>query len=340
MPTSKNILVTGGVGYIGSHLTLSLLELGYNVIIVDNLSNSSIESLQRVKSIVGRKPFFVKGDIRDANLLKNIFYSYDIEAVLHLAGLKSVAESVNSPIKYYDNNFYGSQVLLKSMSDAKVFNLVFSSSATVYGHKKEMPIKENSLDKTPLNPYGRSKLMVEDMLNDLAYSDSRWNIAILRYFNPVGAHSSGLIGEAPSGIPNNLVPYISQVAIGKLKELTVFGNDYPTFDGTGVRDYIHVVDLAEGHLRALEFIRTHVGFHVWNLGTGIGYSVLDVVRAFEAASGCSIPYRIVQRRAGDIAVCYADPTKAHHELGWKASRSLHDMMADSWRWQKFNPNGY
>ena len=334
------ILVTGGAGYIGTHTTLSLLQSGFNVMVLDNLCNSSAVSLSRITQIVGRSPIFVEGDIRDGALLKRLFAQHSIDAVFHFAGLKSVGESISQPLHYYDNNVHGSQVLLQAMADARVFNFVFSSSATVYGEPVEIPISEACQVGYPTNPYGRSKLMVEDMLRDLTVSDPRWHIAILRYFNPVGAHESGLIGEDPNGIPNNLLPYISQVASGKLPELTVFGNDYPTQDGTGVRDYIHVVDLAEGHLRSLEAIKMRSGAHVWNLGTGQGYSVLNMVRAFEAASGKSVPYRIAPRRPGDIAICYANPSRAALELGWKAKRGLPEMVRDTWRWQQMNPNGY
>jgi UDP-glucose 4-epimerase len=336
----RKILVTGGAGYIGSHTTLSLLQAGFDVLVLDNLSNSSAESLSRVARIGGRTATFIQGDIRDRALLGRLFSENAVDAVLHFAGLKAVGESVSQPMRYYDNNVHGSQVLLQAMADAGVFSFVFSSSATVYGEPAQMPISETCPVGQPTNPYGRSKLMVEDMLRDLAVSDPRWRIAILRYFNPVGAHESGQIGEDPNGIPNNLLPYIAQVAVGKLPELAVFGNDYPTHDGTGVRDYIHVVDLAEGHLRALNALETRTGVHVWNLGTGQGYSVLDMVRAFEAASGRPVPYRIAPRRPGDIATCYADPSKAERELGWKAKRGLPEMMRDAWRWQQKNPNGY
>lgn len=334
------LLVTGGAGYIGSHTTLALLQAGHSVVVLDNLCNSSAESLDRVRQLAGLAPVFVQGDIRDRAVLNHLFTKHAVGAVLHFAGLKAVGESVCLPLHYYDNNMHGSQVLLQACADAGVFNVVFSSSATVYGEPAQMPISETYPVGKPTNPYGRSKLMVEDMLCDLALSDPRWRIAILRYFNPVGAHESGLIGEDPNGIPNNLLPYIAQVAMGKLPELAVFGNDYPTPDGTGVRDYIHVMDLAEGHLSALEALRTRVGVHVWNLGTGQGCSVLEMLRAFEAASGKPVRYRIAPRRPGDIAICYADPTKAESELGWKAQRSLQEMMHDAWRWQSMNPNGY
>jgi UDP-glucose 4-epimerase len=334
------LLVTGGSGYIGSHAVLALLQTGADVVVLDNLCNSAAESLNCVSKITGRTPVFVHGDVRDRALLDKIFAEYRLTAVLHFAGLKAVGESASQPLRYYDNNVHGSQVLLQAMADAGVFNFVFSSSATVYGESAKMPISETCPVGQPTNPYGRSKLMVEDMLRDLSVSDPRWRIAILRYFNPVGAHESGLIGEDPNGIPNNLLPYIAQVAVGKLPELAVFGNDYPTHDGTGVRDYIHVIDLAEGHLRALETLEMRTGAHVWNLGTGQGYSVLDMVRAFEAASGKLVPYRIGPRRPGDIATCYADPSKAARELGWSAKRGLSEMMRDAWRWQQMNPNGY
>ena len=334
------ILLTGGAGYIGSHTTLALLEAGHSVAVFDNLCNSSPESLKRVSRLAGRAPVFLQGDVRDRALLDRLFAEHPVEAVLHFAGLKAVGESVTQPLRYYDNNLHGSQVLLQACANAGVFNFVFSSSATVYGEPAKMPISEACPVGQPTNPYGRSKLMVEDILRDLAVSDPRWRIAILRYFNPVGAHESGLLGEDPNGIPNNLLPYISQVAVGKLPELAVFGNDYPTPDGTGVRDYIHVVDLAEGHLRALEALHTRTGAHVWNLGTGQGYSVLEMVHAFEAASRKPVPFRVAPRRPGDIAICYADSTKAERELGWKAQRGLDEMMCDAWRWQSMNPDGY
>lgn len=336
----SSILVTGGAGYIGSHTTLALLKAGHNVVVLDNLCNSSAESLKRVALLTGRAAVCVEGDIRDRAVLDHLFAEHSVDAVLHFAGLKSVGESVAQPLRYYDNNVCGSQALLQACADAKVFKLVFSSSATVYGEPAQMPISEACPVGQPTNPYGRSKLMVEGMMRDLVASDPRWCIAILRYFNPVGAHESGLIGEDPNGIPNNLLPYIAQVAVGKLPELAVFGNDYPTPDGTGVRDYIHVVDLAEGHLRALEALQNRSGAHVWNLGTGQGYSVLEMVRAFEAASGKSVPYRVAPRRLGDIATCYADPAKAELDLGWKVRRGLPEMMRDAWNWQQKNPNGY
>ncbi|MBF6617151.1 MAG: UDP-glucose 4-epimerase GalE [Candidimonas sp.] len=333
-------MVTGGAGYIGSHTTLALLEAGYDVVVLDNLCNSSVESLRRVEQICGRAPIFIKGDIRDTALLDLLFASHRIDAVLHFAGLKAVGESVQQPLHYYLNNVAGTVQLCEAMARAGVFRLVFSSSATVYGEPEQMPIPESQPTGTPTNPYGRSKLMVEEILRDLAASDSRWGIGLLRYFNPVGAHESGLIGEDPNGIPNNLLPYISQVAVGKLPELAVFGDDYPTRDGTGIRDYIHVVDLVAGHLKALDCITVQSGAHVWNLGTGTGYSVLEMARAFEQASGRAIPYRVVPRRAGDIAECWAHPAKAARELGWQATRGLQEMMADTWRWQAMNPDGY
>lgn len=336
---SRTILVTGGAGYIGSHTVLVLLQAGHDVIVIDNLYNSSAESLIRIAKIADRRALFIQGDVCDRDLLGAVFARHKISAVLHFAGLKAVGESVAQPLKYYENNVHGSQVLLQAMANAGVFIIVFSSSATVYGDPAVVPISESSA-LGPTNPYGRTKLMVEDMLRDLATADARWRIAILRYFNPVGAHESGLIGEDPNGIPNNLLPFIAQVAVGKLPQLLVFGNDYPTSDGTGVRDYIHVVDLAEGHLRSLEALESRVGAHVWNLGTGQGYSVLEMVRAFEEASGRKLAHRIAPRRPGDIAVCYADPLKAARELGWQAKRGLSEMMRDAWRWQSMNPQGY
>jgi UDP-glucose 4-epimerase len=336
---TSTILVTGGAGYIGSHTTLALLFAGLNVLVLDDLSNSSPESLIRVAKISGQVPIFVRGDVRDREVLDRVFADHSVSAVIHFAGLKAVGESVTQPLRYYDNNVHGSQMLFQSMAHAGVFNIVFSSSATVYGNPATVPVLE-SYPVGPTNPYGRTKLFIEDILRDLAFSDPRWRIAILRYFNPVGAHESGLIGEDPKGIPNNLLPFVAQVASGKRGELSVFGNDYPTNDGTGVRDYIHVEDLAEGHLRALEALQTRSGAHVWNLGAGQGYSVLEMVRAFEEVSGRKVPYRIAPRRPGDIAVCYADPTKAASELGWRARRGLAEMMRDAWRWQSMNPDGY
>jgi UDP-glucose 4-epimerase len=335
-----SILVTGGAGYIGSHTSLALLLAGFDVVVLDNLCNSSVESLARVAILAGRAPVWVQGDVRDRALLDKVFSSHAVFAVFHFAGLKAVGESVAQPLRYFDNNVHGSQVLLQAMAHAGVFQLLFSSSATVYGEQTRMPISEVCSVGQLANPYGRSKLMVEDMLRDVATSDPRWRLAILRYFNPVGAHESGQIGEDPNGIPNNLLPFITQVALGKLPELAVYGNDYPTPDGTGVRDYIHVQDLAEGHLCALDALQSRTGAHIWNLGTGQGYSVLDMVRSFEAASGRTVPYHLAPPRPGDIATCYADPLKAEKELGWKAQRGLAEMMRDAWRWQMQNPNGY
>lgn len=335
-----NVLVTGGAGYIGSHTTLALLQAGHDVVVLDNLSNSSSESIARVEKLAGRAPVFLKGDIRDRTLLDRLFAEHSLGAVLHFAGLKAVGESVLEPLRYYENNVSGTLTLCQAMAAADLYTLVFSSSATVYGDQAAVPIREDQPLGRTTNPYGRSKLFIEQMLSDFAAADDRWRVALLRYFNPVGAHESGLIGENPKGLPNNLLPYIAQVAVGNLSELAVFGNDYPTFDGTGVRDYIHVMDLAEGHLRALEAMQTRTGAHVWNLGTGQGYSVLDMVRAFEVVSGRLVRYRIAPRRPGDIATCYADPTKAERELGWKAVRGLHEMMRDAWRWQSMNPDGY
>lgn len=331
---SKEILVTGGTGYIGSHTTIALLEAGFDVVVLDNLCNSSIESLNRIERICGKRPKFYQADIRDRKTLDEIFSKYNFNSVLHFAGLKAVGESVQRPLEYYENNISGSITLFQAMAQANVFNLVFSSSATVYGAPAEMPIREDFPTATPTSPYGSTKLTVEIILKDLAKSDQQWSIALLRYFNPVGAHQSGLIGEAPNGLPNNLLPYISQVAVGKLNELSVFGGDYPTPDGTGIRDYIHVQDLADGHLCALKAISNNSGVRIWNLGTGIGYSVLEMIYAFEQASGRPVPYKLVDRRSGDIAECWADPRKAASELGWKARRGLIEMMADSWRWQE------
>ena len=336
----NSILVTGGAGFIGSHTTLELLRAGFEVVVADNLSNSSYESLRRVSQIVGCEPVFLNVDVRDRKALNQLFKNHSIDAVLHFAGLKAVGESVSNPLDYYDNNVHGSQVLLSTMAEAGIFKFIFSSSATVYGETSQIPISEDCPVGRLTNPYGRSKLMVEDMLRDLVTSDPRWRIAVLRYFNPVGAHESGLIGEHPRGVPNNLLPYLAQVAVGKLHELSVFGNDYPTKDGTGVRDYIHVMDLAEGHLCALTAIQQLTGFNVWNLGTGQGYSVLEIIEAFERVSGREIPYKMVPRRPGDIATCYADPNKAQLELGWVAKRNLEQMLEDAWRWQYQNPNGF
>lgn len=335
-----NILVTGGAGYIGSHTVVELLNSGHSVVVLDNLCNSSSKALQAVEQITQKAVPFVQGDIRDRACLDEIFKQYAIDAVIHFAGLKAVGESVQKPLEYYDNNVAGSLNLLEAMRDAGVFNIVFSSSATVYGNPAEIPISENCPTGTPTNPYGMSKLMVENILADAAFADERWSIARLRYFNPIGAHPSGLIGENPNGIPNNLMPYITQVAIGKLKQLSVFGSDYDTHDGTGVRDYIHVVDLAKGHLAALQYLEQHKGCHTWNLGTGQGYSVLDMVRAFEQANAVKVPYQLVARRPGDIAECWSNPQKAQQELGWQAEFGLTDMVKHSWHWQQKNPNGF
>jgi UDP-glucose 4-epimerase len=336
----QKILVTGGAGYIGSHTTLALLQADYDVVVVDNLSNSSKASLERVGDIAGRKPVFIEGDLRDAALLNQLFKDHPIESVLHFAGLKAVEESVREPLRYFNNNLVSTMTLCQAMADANIFNLVFSSSATVYGAPSIVPIAENHPAGQTTNPYGRSKFMIEQILTDLAHSDSRWKIAILRYFNPVGAHASGRMGEDPNGIPNNLIPYICRVAVGTLTELKVFGNDYPTVDGTGVRDYIHVLDLADGHLSALDAIRKSSGVHIWNLGTGHGHSVLEVLKTFEEISGRPIPYQIAPRRNGDIATCFADVSKAERELGWKAKHSLNEMLRDAWKWQSTNPLGY
>jgi UDP-glucose 4-epimerase len=334
------ILVTGGTGYIGSHTTLALLEAGYEVVVLDNLSNSSDASLHAVEAICGKTALMIHGDVCDRALLDRIFQEHAIDAVLHFAGLKAVGESVRKPLEYYQANVSGSITLCQAMAAAGVFRLVFSSSATVYGAPEQMPIREDLPTGTPTNPYGQSKLIIENVLQDLCAAEPRWSIALLRYFNPIGAHPSGLMGEDPRGIPNNLVPYISQVAVGSLQELSIFGDDYPTVDGTGVRDYIHVVDLADGHLKALQAISGRTGINTWNLGTGDGYSVLQVLRAFEQASGRPVPYRVMPRRSGDIAECWADPSKAAQELGWKASRDLQQMMIDTWRWQSSHPAGY
>jgi UDP-glucose 4-epimerase len=333
------ILVTGGAGYIGSHTCVRLLEAGYEVVVLDNLSNSKPEALKRIQKITGKNLEFVKGDILDRELLEDVFKNFRIDGVIHFAGLKAVGESVSIPLRYYYNNVAGSLVLFETMQKCGVKNIVFSSSATVYGLSDKMPLNED----TPLgvtNPYGRTKLMIEDILRDLHVSDSNWNIILLRYFNPVGAHASGLIGEDPNGIPNNLMPFISQVAIGKLKELKVFADDYPTPDGTCIRDYIHVMDLADGHLKALEKLWKKPGINAYNLGTGKGSSVLDMVKTFEHATGKKIVYKITARRPGDMAECYADPEKAKRELGWTATRTLNDMCEDLWRWQSNNPAGY
>lgn len=333
------VLVTGGAGYIGSHTCIELLMADYEVVVLDNLSNSSYESIRRVEEITGREVAFVEGDIRDKTVLNEVFSSHAIDAVIHFAGLKAVGESVEKPSMYYDNNVYGTLVLCDVMATHGVFNIVFSSSATVYGDPASVPIDE-SFPLSATNPYGRSKLMIEEILGDLHVSENRWNTILLRYFNPAGAHASGRIGEDPNGIPNNLLPYVTQVAVGKLEKLSVFGSDYPTADGTGVRDYIHVVDLALGHLKALEKLADSPGSVAYNLGTGTGYSVIEMINAFEKASGQKIPYQLVDRRPGDVASCYADPAYAKEQLNWVATRGLEQMTNDSWRWQSQNPDGY
>ncbi|MBU1194153.1 MAG: UDP-glucose 4-epimerase GalE [Proteobacteria bacterium] len=333
------ILVTGGAGYIGSHTCIELLNANYDVIVLDNLCNSSKESLKRVQELTGKSVEFYETDLLNKTDIAHIFSEHKIDAVIHFAGLKAVGESVSIPLKYFQNNITGTLNLLEVMNDFTVKNIVFSSSATVYGDPASLPITED-FPLSATNPYGRTKLMIEQILQDLYISDNTWNIALLRYFNPVGAHKSGRIGEDPFDIPNNLVPYITQVAVGSLKELQVFGNDYDTPDGTGVRDYIHVVDLALGHIKTLPKLFTHPGVVIYNLGTGKGYSVLDMVKGFEKASSRKIAYKIVNRRPGDIAACWADPAKAKRELGWEAQKSLEDMCNDSWNWQKNNPQGY
>jgi UDP-glucose 4-epimerase len=334
-----NILVTGGAGYIGSHACLELLNAGFDVVVLDNFSNSKIESLHRVEKITGRKVTFKQGDVRDRSFLRQIFAQHSISAVIHFAGHKAVGESVRLPLQYYDNNVSGSIALTEVMAEFGVKSIVFSSSATVYDAPGDTQIKEDFPLK-PINPYGHSKLMVEQVLHDIAISDVDWKIVVLRYFNPVGAHESGLIGEDPNGTPNNLMPYISQVAVGRLQELSVFGSDYPTVDGTGVRDYIHVVDLALGHLAALRALEKQTGLITVNLGTGKGCSVLELVQAFEVASGKQVKYRIVGRRVGDVATCYANPNLAKSLLGWQAKLDIHAMCRDTWRWQSKNPQGY
>lgn len=333
------VLVTGGAGYIGSHTCVELLNAGHEIVVVDNLSNSSPESLHRVEKISGKKVALETIDIRDGEALDRIFTQHAFDAVIHFAGLKAVGESVSQPLRYYQNNVQGTLTLCEVMARHNVFNLVFSSSATVYGDPHTVPITEG-FPLSATNPYGRSKLMVEEILRDVGKSDARWNCILLRYFNPVGAHASGLIGEDPNGIPNNLLPYVSQVAVGKLECLSVFGNDYSTPDGTGVRDFIHVVDLAIGHLKALEKLASNPRVIAYNLGTGQGYSVLDMIAAFEKASGKKINYRIAARRPGDIATCYADPEFAARELNWRAERGVEEMTRDAWNWQKNNPKGY
>ncbi len=335
-----NVLVTGGAGYIGSHTCVELIEKGHTPIVIDNLCNSNSESLKRVEKITGKPVAFYEGDVRDEAVLDSIFSKHAIDCVIHFAGLKAVGESVAIPLKYYDNNLNSTMTLCRVMDKWNVRSIVFSSSATVYSGDNEMPLREDSKTGNCTNPYGWTKYMCEQILRDIAKADERWRVVMLRYFNPVGAHASGTIGEHPNGIPNNLMPYISQTAVGRREHLNIFGNDYPTSDGTGVRDYIHVVDLAKGHVAAIDYLSEHTGEAVFNLGTGNGYSVLDMVHAFEKASGVKVPYVIAPRRPGDLATCYADPAKSAEQLGWKAQLGLEDMCGDSWRWQKGNPNGY
>lgn len=333
------ILITGGAGYIGSHTSVELLKAGLEIVVLDNLSNSKIDSLGRIREITGKDFKFYQSDLLNKVELQNIFSENDIEAVIHFAGLKAVGESVSFPLHYYQNNITGTLNLCELMEKFGVRNLVFSSSATVYGTQEHVPLTEK-LPLAATNPYGRTKLMIEEILRDIYVSNNKWSIALLRYFNPVGAHPSGQIGEDPNGIPNNLVPYITQVAIGKRKEINVFGNDYDTHDGTGIRDFIHVVDLAAGHIKALEKVMSSVGVSAYNLGTGKGYSVLEMIHAFEKVTGKNIPYKIIDRRPGDIGISYADSTKAQKELDWVAKKGIEEMCSDSWRWQLNNPNGY
>ena len=334
-----NVLVTGGMGYIGSHTCIQMIEAGMTPVILDNLYNSKSTVLERIEKVSGVRPKFIEGDIRDKALLVDALSSNDIEAVIHFAGLKAVGESVEKPLEYYDNNVNGTLVLVDAMREVGVKSLVFSSSATVYGDPASVPITED-FPTSATNPYGRSKLMVEECLTDFQNANPDWSITLLRYFNPVGSHPTGELGEDPQGIPNNLMPFVSQVAVGRREFLSVFGNDYPTPDGTGVRDYIHVMDLSDGHIAALQKVGRKEGLHIYNLGTGNGSSVLDMVKAFETASGKEVPFKIVDRRPGDIAECWADPAKAKSELEWQATRSLEEMTADTWRWQSNNPQGY
>ena len=335
-----NVLVTGGAGYIGSHTCVELLNSGYGVVVIDNLCNSNPVSLERVKQITGKSLTFYEGDVRDEGLLRKIFAENEISCVIHFAGLKAVGESVAKPWEYYDNNLNSTLVLTKVMKEAGVKRIIFSSSATVYTADNEMPLREESRTGNCTNPYGWTKYMTEQILSGMCTADPEWSVVLLRYFNPIGAHESGMIGEDPRGIPNNLMPYITQVAIGRREFLSVYGNDYDTHDGTGVRDYIHVVDLACGHVAAVKFVTENTGCEVFNLGTGTGYSVLDMVKAFEEANNVKVPYKIVDRRPGDLATCYADPAKSAEVLGWKAEKTLVDMCRDSWRWQSQNPMGY
>ena len=335
-----NILVTGGAGFIGSHTLIELIAAGHNPVVVDNLSNASPEAIHRVEKIVGQSIPFYEVDIRDREGLEKVFAQHTFDCCIHFAGLKAVGESVQKPWEYYENNIGGTLVLVDVMRKHGLKNIIFSSSATVYGAPDTMPITEDCPKGTVTNPYGQTKSMLEQVLTDIQKADPQWTVVLLRYFNPIGAHKSGTIGEDPNGIPNNLMPYITQVAVGKLQQLGVFGNDYPTHDGTGVRDYIHVVDLAKGHVCALSAIEKKCGLAVYNLGTGQGYSVLDLVHAFEKATGVKVPYVIKPRRSGDVAECWSDPSKAARELGWKAQYGIEDMCEDAWRWQKNNPNGY
>ena len=334
------VLVTGGAGYIGSHTCVELLERGYQPVVLDDLSNSSRKSLERVEQLTGGQIPFYQGDVRDEQILERIFSDHEIRCVIHFAGLKAVGESVAQPLRYYETNLGCTMTLCRVMDQWNVRKLIFSSSATVYSGDNEMPLRETSRTGGCTNPYGWTKYMGEQILRDIAKADPRWSVALLRYFNPVGAHPSGLIGEHPNGIPNNLMPYISQTAVGKRSHLNVFGNDYPTPDGTGVRDYLHVMDLAAGHVAAMEYLQEHTGEAVFNLGTGRGSSVLEMVQAFEQASGAAVPYEIAPRRPGDLAVCYADPSRSQAELGWHTKRDLVDMCRDAWNWQSKNPNGY
>ena len=335
-----NVLVTGGAGYIGSHTCVELLNSGYGVVVIDNLCNSNPKSLDRVRELTGKELTFYEGDVRDEALLKKIFAENDIGCVIHFAGLKAVGESVSIPWKYYDNNLNSTLVLTKVMKEVGMMNIIFSSSATVYTADNEMPLKETSRTGGCTNPYGWTKYMTEQILSGIAYAEKDWSVVLLRYFNPIGAHPSGRMGEDPRGIPNNLMPYITQVAVGRREKLSVYGNDYPTHDGTGVRDYIHVVDLAKGHVAAVDYACNHKGCEVFNLGTGVGVSVLDMVNTFREVNHVELPYVIAPRRPGDIATCYADPTKSREVLGWTAEHDLADMCRDSWNWQKNNPMGY
>ncbi len=336
----KSILVTGGTGFIGSHTTVELIAAGWDVVIVDNFCNSSDKVLDRIEEISGTRPSFYELDVRDTEALGEVFKKHNIDTVIHFAALKAVGESVEQPLAYYDNNLGGLISLLKVMETHECRRIVFSSSATVYGDARIMPLTEDCEKAKATNPYGQTKLMCEQILEDLCVSSDQWNVVLLRYFNPIGAHKSGLIGEDPKGIPNNLVPYITKVALGELEKLSVFGNDYDTIDGTGVRDYIHVVDLAQGHVAAINAMDKEAGLAVYNLGTGQGYSVLEVLHAFERVVGHDIPYQILDRRPGDVATCYSDPSKAEMELGWKAHNGLQEMCEDAWRWQSMNPHGF